>query len=117
MDKDTCINGILRDMRLAGFVVEGNDEHVRFHLSLVWTAGYEYYRTREVTHNKRKIEYFTKDGKKIAEYNSIMEAAKELKIGRGTVDDILYGKTVGRRVTGHYFRYKEDEDTDRSNVG
>ena len=110
MDKDTCISKVLRDMKLAGFVVEGKDEHVKFHLSMVWTAGYEFFRAREITHNRKKIEYFNRDGDKIGEYDSIADAARELKIGRGTVDDILYGKSKGRRNTGNYFRYKDDEN-------
>lgn len=109
MDKETCINLVLRDMKLAGFVVEGKDEHVRFHLHLVWTAGYEFFKNNEITHNRKKIEYFNKKGVKIGEYDSIADAAKKLKIGRGTVDDILYGKTKGRRNTGNYFRYADKE--------
>lgn len=105
MDQERAVNKILRDMKLSGIATEGNEGLTRFFLNIAWVTGFEYFRRTELNHNKREIVQYNKDGVEIGRYDSIEGAARQLKIGRGTIDDILYGKTKGRRNTGEYFRY------------
>jgi hypothetical protein len=105
MDQERAVNKVVRDMVDFGLISDESTEDVRIHLRLLWTAGYDYYRINEFNRNQRKIDYFNKKGDLIETFTSIEEAGRRLKIGRGTVDDILYGKSKGRRNTGNYFKY------------
>lgn len=109
MEKYLVVNRVLRDMKQAGILLEVDSEIARPFLNLLWTAGYDYYRYYEINHNRKKIIYYDKQGKVLALYPSIIDAARKLKIGRGTIDDILYRKTKGRRNTGNYFRYSDEK--------
>lgn len=116
MDQERAVNKIVRDMRMCGLITlnqfrEERVEEVKFFVTMAFVAGFDLRRTEiNKGNNNRRIAYYAKNGKKIKEYPSIAEASRKLKIGRGTIDDILYGKTKGRRNTGNYFRYA-DEDT------
>ena len=108
MKKEEVINLVLRDMVLAGFVIDDKREHVKFHLDLVWTAGYEY-RSREfLAHNKKAVVQYNRMGKKIASYESILEAAAANKLSRDVIDSSISGRTKYTRKQGYYFRYAEN---------
>ena len=108
MDQERAVNRVLRDMNMRGIIHEDNIGEARIFLNALWVAGFEYFRRTELNHNKREIEYFDKQGNRIASYPSIAIASRDLHIGRGTIDDILYGKSKGRRNTGNYFRYADE---------
>lgn len=104
MEKDILINKLLLNMAEFNLPIETA-------LDQAFVGGIDYARHTMFNHNQRKILYFNKNGALINTFNSIAEAGRKLKIGRGTIDDILYGKTKGRRNTGNYFRYATYENT------
>jgi hypothetical protein len=112
MTQENVINGIMRDMSLAGIVTEDNDNIVRRFIGQAWTAGFEWQRTID-TENRQgrnnEITYYTKDDKPLGTYKSITEASNQLAIPRGTIKHSLYGQVTHMR-NGHYFRYAKQRD-------
>lgn len=108
MTQDTAINSIMRDMRIAKIVTDENNNLIQQFIEQAWVAGWEYYRRTEINHNKKKVNYFDANGNLLHTFNSIEETARELGMGRSAVDDILYGKSKGRRNTGNYFEYAKN---------
>jgi len=121
MDQGRTVNKVLRDMKAFEIILEDKTGKARIFLNQIWVAGYEYYRKHEVTHNKRKVELHTLDGTKIAEYDSIEEAAKDYGCRRDAIDTCLNGRTK-RTKRGHIWKYADDEkgdnrDTDTGREG
>ena len=108
MEREVAINSIIRDMGLMGVISEGKEGDAKFFGGLLWTAGFDYYRMHYFNNGKRPILYFNKKDVLLARFPSIRDASIQLKISRNTIDDILYGKTKGRRNTGNYFKYADE---------
>ena len=116
MTKDDVVNSIYRDLKLAGFIAEGKDEHVKWHLSLCWTAGYDE-RARELTaHHRKRVIQYNRRGGEVATFGSIEEAAKANKMNRDVIDDSISGRTKFTRKRGYYFRYAEHENRSNPNT-
>ncbi len=114
MEREICINRVLRDMRLLGIIPEDNIGDARIYANAIWVASYEE-RTRELlAHNKKKVVQYNRGDQEIATFSSIAEAARANKCSRDVVDDSITGRVEISRK-GYYFRYAE-EDND-SNEG
>ena len=108
MDQGRTVNKVLRDMKAFEIIAEDKAGEARIFLNQIWVAGYEYYRRHEITHNKRKVELYTLNGTKIAEYDSIEEAARDYGCRRDAIDTCLNGRTK-RTKRGHIWKYAEHE--------
>ena len=109
MDKDTCINGIIRDMVKFKIIYEGKEDEARVFLNNLAVAVSEQ-RTRELlAHNKRKVIQYNREDQIIGRFDTIKEAARYNGCSRDVVDDSVKGR-VKISKKGYYFRYAGNED-------
>jgi hypothetical protein len=109
MDQERAVNKVVRDMVDFGLISDEGTEDVKFHLRLLWTAGWEHYRRYETHHegNVHAIVHFGRDNNNLGTYPSVSEASRRLKIPRKTLCSVLKG-SVKRMRNGHYFKYIEE---------
>jgi hypothetical protein len=106
MEMDEAVNKAVMSMRLFQLVDEWDLNLVKMFGKELWAAGYDY-RGRELSaHHIKKIEQFDLEGKKIGEFDSIKEAAKETKCCRDVIDEVLYGQRH-HTSRGHIWKYAE----------
>ena len=113
MEKEVAVNKVTRDLITAGLVSEDWAGNVKFHLGLLWTAGYDY-RTKELlAHNSRKVIQYNGFGAEIARFKSVVEASRANKCHRSVIDEVLRGE---RKLTekGYYFRYADEQHQNNS---
>ena len=105
MTKEEVVNRVLRDMKAEGITNEGYNKAVKYHLGLVWTAGWEQAR-REFAERTRKpvIQYDTTEHK-IGGDPSIEEAAKRMRCSRETIARAI--RTGNKTVRGHIWKFAE----------
>lgn len=87
------------------FITEDNDGSIRYALRQAYAAGYDQRAKELCSHHKKKIVLITKDGREI-KYDSIKEAAKDLKLNRDVIDQILMGYNKRTRKHKYTFRYE-----------
>lgn len=106
MNQDKSVNKATRDMLAKGLIKEGFTEDVKFHLRLVWTAGFNEYPRVKLNNHKRKIEMFALNGDKLDEFTDGMDLSRRMKIPYPTIRDYLTGR-IKRARGRYYFRYAE----------
>jgi len=107
MDKDVCINRVLRDMKLQGLISEEANGEVKIYLNAVWVAGYEH-KTKELgyLHRKGVIQYDA-NWKEIRRFEGIKVASIKVRCDNLTIERaIKSGKLTRKR---HYWKLAEDE--------
>lgn len=73
--------------------------------NLIWLTKKEHH----TLHKARPIEQWSKDGKKIAEYPSQQEAARQTGLSQGDISKVCNGVPNRKSVGGFIFKYKEAE--------
>ena len=121
MDKDTCINKVLRDIRMDGIVDEIGAARLRPHMEILASAVYDIMRKDFASRNKRKIIHYNITGEKLGEYNSIREAAvaagykDRYRGGDYIIANVLAGRHPWSKE-GYIWRYADDEIISGSNI-
>ena len=111
MDKETCINKVLRDVRMAGIVDEVGTARLRPHMEILASAVYEIVRKSLASRNKRKVVQYNLHGVMLGEYDSIREAGiavgykNKYRFGELIIGNVLNGRHHHTRA-GHIWKYK-----------
>lgn len=105
MNREAVVNKIARDMLMAGLISEDGKEKTKFYLNLVWVAGYQYY-SQHIC--QRKIAKFSRENRKLDDYDSIKEAAIKNKCHRNTIHHFL--AHTRNHPKGYEFRYVETKN-------
>ena len=116
MDKDKYVNGIVRDMVKFKIICEDKEEEARVFLNNMAVALLEQGKKELLAHNKRKVIQYDRDDQEIGRFDTIKEAARYNGCSRDVVDDSVSGRVKISKKTG-YFRYADNEDTGRSDMG
>ncbi len=106
MERERTVNKLLLNIK-------------KFHVPLqtalnqAYMAGYDA-RGKELTaHNKKRIIQFNSKMIRIAEYDSVIEAAKQNKVGVQGLYSAIYRKS--RTKKGYYWRYADDKTDNKEN--
>lgn len=121
MDKQSCINKVLRDARMDGIIDEVGVARLRPHLDILASAIYDIVRKDLASRNKRKVIWYNLTGDKLGEFDSIREAAvaagykDRYRGGDYIIANVLAGRHPWSKE-GYIWRYADDEIISGSNV-
>lgn len=111
MERDVVLNRILRDMKMSGLISEDSNGYVKIYLNAAYVSGVEsgieIERGKFGKHRERKIVQYNINMIKIAEYDSILKAAKKMKCSDRILNVALKYGTLTRAK--HIWKYKEEE--------
>ena len=110
MDREVCINKVLRDMKMFDIIHEDKEGEARIFLNALSVAVYEQ-RTKELlAHNKKRVIQYNKKDQEIARFSTIAEASRANKCSRDVIDDSVTGRIKVSRK-GYYWKYAENENS------
>jgi hypothetical protein len=103
MEQDKAVKKMMLDIKLEELIPPKYYPFIAPRFEQMWLVGWEHCRKELTAHNKKRVARFDTSGKRIGEYESVIEAAHKTKSGvTGLYSALLRGTKTKK---GYYWRY------------